>query len=410
VGDDHRCPGIRSGAFAARRWSRRRGGWSARRAAACRAGAAAACRAPRGASRRPTGCPASRRRRAAQRLHRHSTWLSRSQRFCAVDLSWSSRHLVGGLVGIVHHQLVVAVEDRLLFGFTPSMTLLAHVQALVELRLLRQVAERRAFGQPGLAGELLVEPAMIRSSVDLPAPLTPTTPIFTPGYPDRRASDTGRACSRAARLASGAARHDRGAFRRIVRSAACGPRACQPRGAEAARPRPGLVAGQPRQPAEGQGSRTAGAKRMAAARALVHHPRIVVTDIEAQARHAVYRRNDRGAACRLYPGVGSSGSWGPTTWRSSTAGSIGTGSCAPCRSACWRVRGSGSRPGPRRRRRSTGSRACRRRERGRCHMRRRRPGSFLNVPMVDVSSSRDPRARGVVVRRPPVLVNCGRRG
>jgi hypothetical protein len=32
----------------------------------------------------------------------------------------------------------------------------------------------------------LSQPAMMRSSVDLPAPLTPTTPIFTPGRKLRR--------------------------------------------------------------------------------------------------------------------------------------------------------------------------------------------------------------------------------
>jgi hypothetical protein len=66
------------------------------------------------------------------------------------------------------------------FSFTPSMTL-SRTFRLIQLRLLRQVADMRPFGGPGLAGEILVEPAMIRISVDLPAPFTPTTPIFTPG-------------------------------------------------------------------------------------------------------------------------------------------------------------------------------------------------------------------------------------
>jgi hypothetical protein len=61
------------------------------------------------------------------------------------------------------------------------MTLPMTSFARVELRLLRQVADGRALGEPRLAGELLVEPAMIRSSVDLPEPFGPSTPILASG-------------------------------------------------------------------------------------------------------------------------------------------------------------------------------------------------------------------------------------
>jgi hypothetical protein len=97
------------------------------------------------------------RRRAAQGFHRHLDLAVEVPEVLAVDDVLEFRALVGGLVGIVHHQFVVAVEDRLLFGHALHHVS-EHVQALVELRLLRQVAERRAFGQPGLAGELAVEP------------------------------------------------------------------------------------------------------------------------------------------------------------------------------------------------------------------------------------------------------------
>jgi hypothetical protein len=55
-------------------------------------------------------------------------------------MSWSFAHLVRRLVGIVHHQFVVAVEIAC-FSATPSMTLPITSLALVELRLLRQVSE-----------------------------------------------------------------------------------------------------------------------------------------------------------------------------------------------------------------------------------------------------------------------------
>ena len=44
------------------------------------------------------------------------------------------------------------------FSATPSITLPITSLDGVELRLLRQIARRRPFGQPGLAGELGVEP------------------------------------------------------------------------------------------------------------------------------------------------------------------------------------------------------------------------------------------------------------
>jgi hypothetical protein len=85
-----------------------------------------------------------------------SIWLSRSHRFSASISSCSFGHLVGGLVRVVHGQFVVAVELGLL-GLHPQHHVAAHVERGVKLGLLRQVADARALGGPGLAGEILVD-------------------------------------------------------------------------------------------------------------------------------------------------------------------------------------------------------------------------------------------------------------
>jgi hypothetical protein len=64
----------------------------------------------------------------------------------------------------------------------------AHVLFRVELRLLRQVADLDTRLRPGLASISVSMPAMMRSSVDLPAPLRPRTPILAPGKNDREIS------------------------------------------------------------------------------------------------------------------------------------------------------------------------------------------------------------------------------
>ena len=84
---------------------------------------AAAGTAPRGGARRRRAC--RRPRRPAGSAGRPSPgrpWLSRSHRFLASISSCSARHLVRGLVGVVHGELVVAVEDRLLWRRRRSMT------------------------------------------------------------------------------------------------------------------------------------------------------------------------------------------------------------------------------------------------------------------------------------------------
>jgi hypothetical protein len=70
-----------------------------------------------------------------------------------VDFVLEFRHLVGGLVGIVHRELIVTIELGLLLGHA-FHDVAGHVLRLVELRLLRQIAHRDAAGSPGLSEKL----------------------------------------------------------------------------------------------------------------------------------------------------------------------------------------------------------------------------------------------------------------
>ncbi len=73
-----------------------------------------------------------------------------------LDLVLELGHLVRGLVGVVHGELVVAVEDRLLRS-DAFHHVFAHGLLFIELRLLGQVADPGAFGHPALAVELGID-------------------------------------------------------------------------------------------------------------------------------------------------------------------------------------------------------------------------------------------------------------
>ena len=73
-----------------------------------------------------------------------------------LDLVLQFGHLVGSLVGVIGCELVVAVEDRFLRG-DALHDVGAHVFVMLKLRLLRQIADARAFGSPGFAGIVLIE-------------------------------------------------------------------------------------------------------------------------------------------------------------------------------------------------------------------------------------------------------------
>ena len=94
--------------------------------------------------------------RAAERVHRLLDPAVEIPQALGLDLVLQAGHLVGGLVGIVHRQFVVAVEDRLLV-LDAEHDVAAHAEVGVEMRLLRQIADPRALGDEALAGELRVE-------------------------------------------------------------------------------------------------------------------------------------------------------------------------------------------------------------------------------------------------------------
>ena len=96
-------------------------------------------------------------RRAAQRVHRLVDLAVEIPEPRGLDLVLQRGHLVGGFLGVVHRQFVVAIEDRLLLG-DAEHDVLAHGQRGVELRLLFEIADAGAFGDPGLAGVFLVDP------------------------------------------------------------------------------------------------------------------------------------------------------------------------------------------------------------------------------------------------------------
>ena len=85
-----------------------------------------------------------------------SSVVSRFQPSTASIRSWTARELVGGLLGVVHRQLVEAVEQRLGLG-DALLDVAAHVLGLVELGLLLEQADGRAGRQLRVAVELGVD-------------------------------------------------------------------------------------------------------------------------------------------------------------------------------------------------------------------------------------------------------------
>ena len=95
-------------------------------------------------------------RRAAQGIHGLIDLGVEVPQVLVVDDVLQLGHLIGRLVGIVHGQFVVAVEDGLL-GRHPLHDVAEDVQRRVELGFLRQVAGCGALGQPCLALKFVVE-------------------------------------------------------------------------------------------------------------------------------------------------------------------------------------------------------------------------------------------------------------
>ncbi len=116
----------------------------------------------------------------AQRVHRHLDVAVELPEVGGVDLVLELRELVGGLVGVVRGQLLVAVEDLLLARHR-LLDVLEHGLPGIELRLLGQVADPRPRAGNASPAKSLSSPAMMRSSVLLPEPLGPMIPILASG-------------------------------------------------------------------------------------------------------------------------------------------------------------------------------------------------------------------------------------
>ncbi len=96
-------------------------------------------------------------RGAAQRVQRLLHLRVEVPQALRLDLVLQLGHLLGGLVGVVGGQLVVAVDQRLLLRH-PLHGVAQHILAGIQLRLLRQIADADALCRPGLADIVLELP------------------------------------------------------------------------------------------------------------------------------------------------------------------------------------------------------------------------------------------------------------
>ncbi len=97
------------------------------------------------------------RRRQPQRVHRRFEHLVEVPGVGGVDPVLEARELGGGLVGVVHRQLVEAVEQVAKLT-NAVLDVAAHVLVGVELRLLLEHPDGRVRMQGGLAAIAVVEP------------------------------------------------------------------------------------------------------------------------------------------------------------------------------------------------------------------------------------------------------------
>ena len=97
------------------------------------------------------------RRRAAQGIHRLLHLRVQVPQVLRVDHILQLGGLVGVLVGIVHHQGVVFVENGLLGGHA-FHHVLENILVRVEMRFLFEISAGGPIGEPRLTVPLLVEP------------------------------------------------------------------------------------------------------------------------------------------------------------------------------------------------------------------------------------------------------------
>ena len=125
----------------------------------------------------------------AQRVHGAVEGCVEAPRVVAVDLLLHGRLLgeqrveVGVRLGEGGRNLVEAVEQVALRA-DAVLDVAAHVLGGIELGLLLEEADGRPGCSSATPDDGSSRPAMIRSSVDLPAPFGPSTPIFAPGRND----------------------------------------------------------------------------------------------------------------------------------------------------------------------------------------------------------------------------------
>ena len=93
------------------------------------------------------------RRRAAQCVQRLLDLAVQIPQVLRVDLVLQRRHLIGGFVGVIGRDFVVAFQDLVFLGHA-LLGVAQHVLVRIERRLLGEVAELDAVGRPGLAGEI----------------------------------------------------------------------------------------------------------------------------------------------------------------------------------------------------------------------------------------------------------------
>ena len=127
-------------------------------------------------------------RRAAQGVHRDLELVVERPAVDRVDLLLQLAHFG-------HQRVEVAAFGRVAEHHADRVEAVHHVGdrahrqhdilldrlGLVEMRLLLEIADRRALGRPGLAENSVSRPAMIFIRVDLPEPLGPTMPILASG-------------------------------------------------------------------------------------------------------------------------------------------------------------------------------------------------------------------------------------
>ena len=94
-------------------------------------------------------------RRAAQCFHRYVDLAVEIPQVLGVDLVLQRSHLVGGFVGIVHRQFVIAVK-YVLFLFDAKHDIFTHGQSGVEIGFLLEVANLGPLCDPRLARKVFV--------------------------------------------------------------------------------------------------------------------------------------------------------------------------------------------------------------------------------------------------------------